>query len=164
MYMCIWMHMCSVPQLCLSLYDPMDCSLLVSSLRGTIQERILERMTIFSSRGSFRSRDWSNPCLLCLLHWQVNSLPPSHLESPCIYITICKYFSLLLFQIFTSIFNTGRMKWNISEESKDIKFFFVTDRKIMAMGSKKISRRLKTSALSHFLSANVFFHWVYIHR
>ena len=24
----------------------------------------------------------SNPCLLCLLHWQVDSLPLSHLESP----------------------------------------------------------------------------------
>ena len=26
----------------------------------------------------------SNPCLLCLLHWQVDSLPLSHLGSPCI--------------------------------------------------------------------------------
>ena len=24
----------------------------------------------------------SNPCLLCLLHWQMDSLPPSHLGSP----------------------------------------------------------------------------------
>ena len=162
--MFICRHTCSVPQLCLSHYDLMDCSLLVCSLHGTIQERILERMTISSSRGSFWPRDWSNPCLLWLLHWQVNSLPPSHLGSPYIYISICIYFSLLLFQIFTSVFNTGRKKWNFSEKSKDIQFFFVTDRKIMAMGSKKFSRKLKTSALSHFLFANVFFHWAYIHR
>ena len=28
-----------------------------------------------SSRGSSRPRDQTNPCLLCLLHWQVGSLP-----------------------------------------------------------------------------------------
>ena len=36
---------------------------------------------IFTSQGS-------NPCLLCLLHWQVDSLPPSHLGSPVFLATV----------------------------------------------------------------------------
>ena len=35
--------MCSVAQLCLTLYDPMDCRLPVSSLHGNFQARILEQ-------------------------------------------------------------------------------------------------------------------------
>ena len=44
------------------------------------QARILGWVAMFSSRGSSRPEDWT--CLLHLLHWQVYSLPLSHLESP----------------------------------------------------------------------------------
>ena len=43
----------SSPLLC----DPMDCSPPGSSVYGTFQERILEGVAIFSSRGSSRPRD-----------------------------------------------------------------------------------------------------------
>ena len=46
-----------VAQLCLTLCDPMDCSLLGSSVYGISQARILEWVFIHFSRGSFRSRD-----------------------------------------------------------------------------------------------------------
>ena len=55
----IWpcMHACSVAQSCLTLCDPMDCSLPGSSVHEIFQARILEWVVIFSSRGSSRPRD-----------------------------------------------------------------------------------------------------------
>ena len=55
--------------------DPMDCSLLGSSVQGILQARILERVAISSSRGFFQTQGLS-PRLLCLLHRQAGSLPP----------------------------------------------------------------------------------------
>ena len=54
----------------------MDCSLPGASVCGISQARRLEWVAIFFSRGS------SNPGNLCLLHWQVDSLPVSHQGSP----------------------------------------------------------------------------------
>ena len=48
---------CSVAQSCLTLCDPMDCSLPGSSLHGILQARILERIAISSSRGFFQLRE-----------------------------------------------------------------------------------------------------------
>ena len=62
-------------QLCLALCDPVDCSLPGSSVHGIFQARILEWVTVPSSRGSSWSRDQTHLCLLCLLYWQVSSLP-----------------------------------------------------------------------------------------
>ena len=59
-----------VTQLCLILCDPMDCSLLGSSVHGILQARILEWVAIPFSRGS------SQPRSLAL---QADSLPS---ESP----------------------------------------------------------------------------------
>ena len=46
-------------QSCLTLSDPMDWSLPVSSVHGILQARILEWVAIAFSRGSSRSRDWT---------------------------------------------------------------------------------------------------------
>ena len=48
-----------VTKSCLTLCDPMDCSPPVSSIRGIFQTRILEWIAISFSRGSSRTRDWS---------------------------------------------------------------------------------------------------------
>ena len=69
--------MCSVAQSCPTLRNPMDCSPRGSS----VQARILEWVAMPSSRGSSWTRD-QNRYLLCLLPWQTDSLPLSHLESP----------------------------------------------------------------------------------
>ena len=45
-------YVCSVAQSCPTLYDSMDCSLSGSSVYGIFPARILERVTIFYSRGS----------------------------------------------------------------------------------------------------------------
>ena len=46
-----------VTQSCLTLCDPMDYSLPVSSVHGILQARILEWIAISSPRGSSRPRD-----------------------------------------------------------------------------------------------------------
>ena len=70
------MHVCPVAQLCLTLW-PMDCSLPGSSFHGIPQGRILERVVIFSP-WIFLTQGLNTN----LLHWQVDSLPLSHLGSP----------------------------------------------------------------------------------
>ena len=60
-------HMCVlVAQSCLTLCDPVDCSLPGSSVHGILQARILEWVALSSSRGSSRPRD--PICISCLLH------------------------------------------------------------------------------------------------
>ena len=61
-------------QLSPTLWDPMDCRLPDSSVRGILQARILEWVAMPSSRGIFPTQG-SNPRLLCLLHWPEGSLP-----------------------------------------------------------------------------------------
>ena len=46
-----------VAQSCPTLCDPVDCSLLGSSVHGILQARILEWVAISFSRGSSRPRD-----------------------------------------------------------------------------------------------------------
>ena len=58
-----------------------------SSVLGIFWARILEWVAISSSRGIFLTQG-SNPHLLHLLHWQVDSLLLSHLGS--LWLTICK--------------------------------------------------------------------------
>ena len=48
-----------VPQSCLPLWNPMDCSPWGSSVHGILQARMLERVAIPFSRGSSGPRDWT---------------------------------------------------------------------------------------------------------
>ena len=59
--------------LCLTLCYPVDCSLPDSSVHGIPQARIGEWVAVSSSRGA--SQEELSLCLLCLLCWQVVSLP-----------------------------------------------------------------------------------------
>ena len=52
-------HMSSIAQLCLTLWDPMDCNLSDSSVHGILQTRMLEWIAISFFRGSSWHRDWS---------------------------------------------------------------------------------------------------------
>ena len=80
--LCVCIYMCVlVAQSCPALCNSMDCNLPGSSVHGIFQARILEQVVISYSRGSSQPRD-GNPHLLCLLHWQADSLPLSHLGSP----------------------------------------------------------------------------------
>ena len=57
-------------QSCLTVFNPMDCSLLDSSVHGISQARILEWVALPSSRGSSQPRDLTRSPAL-----QANSLP-----------------------------------------------------------------------------------------
>ena len=60
-------------QLCLTLCDPIGCSVLDSSVHGILQARIPEWAAMPSTKGSSRPR---NPTRIsCLLHRQAGSLP-----------------------------------------------------------------------------------------
>ena len=54
---------CLLFNCCLTLCDPVDCSLPGSSIHGISQARILEQVAISFSRGSSWSRDWT--CICC---------------------------------------------------------------------------------------------------
>ena len=54
-----WESGSEVAQLCLTLCDPMDCSLPGSSLHGIFQARILEWVAISFSRRPSQPRDWT---------------------------------------------------------------------------------------------------------
>ena len=62
--------LCSDTQLCPILCNRMDCGPPGSSVHRILQARILEWVAMPSSRGSSQSIS-----LLCLLHWQADSLP-----------------------------------------------------------------------------------------
>ena len=63
-----------VTQSCLTVCDPMDCSLPGSSIHGIFQARVLKWVAVSFSRGSSRSRDWTQvylhyrQMLYCLSH------------------------------------------------------------------------------------------------
>ena len=86
-----------------TLCSPIDYSLPGSSAHGIFQTRILEWVTISFSRGS--SRQWSNPHLLCLLHWQADSLPlfqprkPSSLWAWANHLIMCEIIIICKMQI-----------------------------------------------------------------
>ena len=76
---CACVHVCA--QSCLTLCDPMNCSLLGSSVQGIFLARILEWVAISSSRGSYHPRDWTHvSCLSCTGRWILYHL--THLGSP----------------------------------------------------------------------------------
>ena len=70
-----------VAQLCPTLSDPMDCSPPGSSIHGIFQARVLEWGAIAFSRDLSYPRIKLEHPVLCLLHWQEDSLPLSHLGS-----------------------------------------------------------------------------------
>ena len=60
-------------QSCPTLCNPMDYSPPGSSVHGILQARIWEWVAMPSSRGSSRPKDWTH--ILCLLYWELGSLP-----------------------------------------------------------------------------------------
>ena len=63
---------CSVVHSCPTLWDPMDCSLLGSSVHGVFQARILDWVAISFSRGYSWFRDWTRDSCIgrwLLYHW-----------------------------------------------------------------------------------------------
>ena len=74
-------HVAKSLQLCPTLCDPMDCHPPGSSVHGILQTRILEWVPLH--QGIFPIHG-SNRRLLCLLHWEVGSLPRAPLGNPAV--------------------------------------------------------------------------------
>ena len=85
---------CPVAQSCPVLCDTMDCSPPGSTVHGIFQARILERVAISYSRGSFPHG--SNPCLL---HWQADSLP----LAPPLFYCVSLYSTSQILHFFTKL-------------------------------------------------------------
>ena len=74
-------YLCMCAQLCLTLFDPMDCSPLGSSVHGILQARKLKWVAISSYRGSSWLRDQTHiSCISYIGKWILYSL--SHWGSP----------------------------------------------------------------------------------
>ena len=71
----------SVDQLCLIFHDPINCSPSGFSVYAIFLAKILEWVVISFSRVIFPVQR-SNLNFLCLLHWEVDSLPMSYLGIP----------------------------------------------------------------------------------
>ena len=67
-----------ITQSCLTLCDPMDCSLPGSSVHGILQARILEWIAIPFSKGIFPTQELNPGLLRC----RQTLYPPSHQGSP----------------------------------------------------------------------------------
>ena len=79
--LCVCVCVCACTKSCLTLYDPMDCSL-PGSMEFSRQEYWKILQGIFLTQGL-------NPSCLCLLHWQADSLPLPYLGSPWTVSNIC---------------------------------------------------------------------------
>ena len=75
------LHVCKHAQSCPTLWDLSDCSPPGSSVHEILQARILDWVTIASSRGPSWSRDWTQvSCVSCigrsiLYHWATCEAP-----------------------------------------------------------------------------------------
>ena len=67
-FLCLRMRAESL-QSCLTLCNPMDCSLPGSSIHGFLQARILEHVAMPFSRGSSQPRDRTQISYVCLGRW-----------------------------------------------------------------------------------------------
>ena len=82
-------------QLHSTLCDPVDCILPGSFVHEILQIRILEWVAMPSSKKIFPTQG-SNPHLLCLLHWQVSSLPTAPPGKPLLLHKYTLFFLMLL--------------------------------------------------------------------
>ena len=57
--------------MCMTLCDPMDCSLSGSSVHGIFQARVLEWVAIAFSRGSSQLRDWTQVSCIAGRHFTI---------------------------------------------------------------------------------------------
>ena len=71
---CVCVYMCMHAQSCPALCNPMDCSPPGSSVHGDSLGKNARVGCHSLLQGIFPTQGW-NPCLLCLQHWQVGSLP-----------------------------------------------------------------------------------------
>ena len=150
-------------QSCPAFCDPMDYSLPGYSVHGILQARILEWVTMPSSKGSSQPTDrtqGSNSHLLCLLHWQMCSLSLVPPGKPQIFSSVQSLSHVQLFATPWTVACQGPMPMEFSKqefwsefaisyfspglyEGSDISYF------VRFLRSYQSSRRLKCDILFH---------------
>ena len=83
---CVCVCVCAHAQSCPTLYDFMDYSPPGSPVHEIFQARILEKVAIFSTRGS--SQPWGWTLIFHVSCWHVDSLPLHHLGSPRLWVIV----------------------------------------------------------------------------
>ena len=82
-WLCVW-----VTQLCLTLCDPMDCSLSGFSSHGILQARVLEWFAISFSRGSSWPKDWTQVSFIAGRFFIISSTPIQNKKLKEIHVTL----------------------------------------------------------------------------
>ena len=137
------MHACSVAQLFLTLYDPVDYSPPGSSVHWISQARILEWVAISFSRGIFLTQGLNRH----LLHWQVGSLPLSHLEAHPRYIVVIPRERVLIWRILSQ---DDRNFSSVSMDGRNVKILRTGDfyLRIVSLVKPSIKCQWRTKAMS----------------
>ena len=127
----LWVCVCSVAQSCPTLCNPMDYSPSRLLCPWDFPGKNIGVSCHFLLQGIFSTQEL-NPCLL---HWQVDSLPSSHLGS-----LLLLYFSLFLVCLFWLKYNLNTVKYADRKCSTQWNFTFVNTYVITQI------RHLSTSA------------------
>ena len=108
-------------QSCLTLCDPMDCSLPGFSVHGIFQARILEWVAISFSRRSSGPRNWTRVSHIVGRHFTVWATREVQIKRKSHPIERSKgnFYSKALFQMFMSCILLTSVKCNIGHESED---------------------------------------------
>ena len=101
-YFCLFV--CSVPQSCLTLCSPMDCSLPDSNVHGIFPGKNTRVVCHALGQGIFPTQG-SSLWLLSLQHWQADSLPLAPPGTPKIYLYVNVYNIYIYLHIFSYIYN-----------------------------------------------------------
>ena len=102
-------YCCLLAQSCLTLCDPMNCSLLGSSVHGIFQARILEWVAVSFSRGYFWPRD--RTCVSCIAGRFFTTVPPGKHQVPVMLMLL--------------VFYTSNSKVLLRDDLHVIKFTFI---------------------------------------
>jgi len=112
-------HTTTYTQPCPTICDPMDCSPPSSCIHGIFQARILERVAI-PTRWDFPNPE-INLNLLCVLHWQADSLPLSApLGKPQHFVSL--KFEFHLFNIHRYIFSVPQVPYTLLKHIEGVQF------------------------------------------
>ena len=109
MHFCPPFLLCLVTQSCLTLCDPMDCSLPGSSIPGILQARILKWIAMPSSSGSSQPRDRTQVFYIAGRFFTIWATREAHFSTRCLCILVIIKVSVQQFQylwawIFISLF------------------------------------------------------------
>ena len=115
-YVYIFTCMCTCVLSCfsLSLCDPMDYSPPGSSVHGDSLRNNTGVDCHALLQGIFKTQGW-NLCLLCLLHWQVGSLPLAPPGKPYMCVCVCVCVCIYIWHIYNFIFRYIYVYTHISE-------------------------------------------------